>query len=77
MISDYAICVETKSNLGIVRNGPQVRSSSFCLNVSIQEHTKLLEFDLKFTELVERSFFPDDFIEGENSLAESVNYLKS
>ena len=51
-------------------------NSPVCLKPSIWEHTNLLAFDLKFTELVERSFFVDDFIGDASSLAEGIELFK-
>ena len=53
-----------------------VPSSLFCLNGTIRKHIQGYDFDKKITDKVLSSFFVDDFIGGEESVAKAFELFK-
>ena len=53
-----------------------VTSSPFCLNGTIRKHVQSYDFDKEFIDKVLSSFFVDDFIGGEESVAKAFELFK-
>ena len=53
-----------------------VNSSPFCLNETIRKHVQNHDFDKKFIDKALSSFFVDDFIGGEESVAKAFELFK-
>ena len=53
-----------------------VTSSPFCLNGAIRKHVQSYDFDKEFIDKVLSSFFVDDFIGGEESVAKAFELFK-
>ena len=53
-----------------------VTSSPFCLNGTIRKHVQSYDFDKEFIDKVLSSFFVNDFIRGEESLAKVFELFK-
>ena len=53
-----------------------VISSPFCLNGTIRKHVQSYDFDKEFIDKVLSSFFVDDFIGGEESVAKAFELFK-
>ena len=53
-----------------------VTSSTFCLNGTIRKHVQSYDFDKELIDKVLSSFFVDDFIRGEESIAKAFELLK-